>query len=255
MAEVNEEQQLKEKEAADLAERFKALETELQDTKGKLSEVTTESIKRKEQLRELKEGEEQRKQQEQEAQDKAEQERLAELPDNQRQAEETKSLLGEFRTLIDNVNSNVEGLRSEVQSSTKQSVERQKAAAVDEILGTMNFHNREDARRFIDLEEVPTKNGDPDKEWIREKATAIATEKAYLLKPVETPIPSWGGTSPPNPVSGPKPPVQELTPEQKGVKIVERGLVDPAGAVMDALGATPGVDKDSAMYKALNTPT
>ena len=257
MAEGTIEEQLEAatKKAEEAATRANELESQLTTSEEKLRDVTTESMKRKDTINEMKDVDQQRKQQEQEAQEKAEKKRLEGLPDNERQYAEMNTLVTGLHDVIEKQNAKIDGLVTDVQASSKQSVERQKSAAVDEVLGTINFHNKDDAKRFIDLEEVPTKNGEPDKEWIKEKATAIATEKAYLLKPVETPIPQWGGTSPPSPLPGPKPPEGELTREQKGVKIVERGLTDPAGAVMQALAETPGINTKPALDNALKTPT
>lgn len=250
MAEVTTEQQLK-----DAQDKSAILEAQLKASQEELRDTTTESMKRKGQLNEFKVKDEQRNQQEQEAHDKAEQERLATLPGDQRQYEEMNSLVKGLHDVINKQNQKIDGLVIDVQASSKQSVERQKAAAVAEILGGMNFHNNDHVKKFIDLDEVPTKNGEPDKGWIQEKAAAIATDNAYLLKPPPKTMPNFGPTSPPNPEPMPAPGVVPLTPEQRGVNLVEKGLVDPKGALIDALSATPGIDEESAMYKAFNTPT
>lgn len=236
--------------------KAKELEGQLKVSEGKLRDTTAESMKRKEAINEFKDKETERKQQETEAQAKAEEDRIAALPDPQRQPAEMKSLVERFEGVVSGLNAKIEGLSEDVKANNSQVMTRSKSAAVDEVLSGINFHNKEDAKRFIDLDEVPTKNGEPDKDWIREKANAIATEKAYLLKPAAVPIPAWGGTMPPNPAPGPKPPVTEKTPEQKGAEIVDRAAAgDTRGALFDAIAGTPGIDQHSAaLGTALKTP-
>lgn len=249
MAEVTTEQQLKE-----ATEKLKESENQLRASEEKLRDTTTESIKRKDQLNEFKEKDEQRNQQEQEALDKAEQERLATLPGDQRQYEEMNLLVKGLHDVINKQNQKIDGLVIDVQASSKQSVERQKAAAVDEILGMMNFHNNDHVKKFIDLNEVPTKNGEPDKGWIQEKAAAIATDNAYLLKPPPKTMPNFGPTNPPNLEPPPAPSSVPLTPEQRGVVLVEKGRDDAGGAMVDAILGTPGIETSPALDALKKTP-
>jgi len=254
MAEGKTEQQIAEEKAAAAAKRLDDLEALVTKTQEQLRDVTQESITRKEKIRELEADKLERIEQEKQAKEAKEAERVKALPDLERQALERESKLMEvFNSTVQGLNSKIDGLTSSIESKSKETVEREKQAAVEAVVAKFPFHDPGDVQKQIDLADMPMVNGTPDRAWIEAKAKAVAEAKPYLLKPATTSIPPWGGTNAPTTETPPAPLTQEMTPESRGVALNKLSEQDPGAAVLQAiLGAVPL--PDGATKNALSSP-